>query len=47
MAGVSRVSPYIGTRPTELTTISVIQAERGTVGNQAAVGLRRSLGLIY
>ena len=36
MAGIITVSPYIGIRPTELTTISVIQAERQIAANDAA-----------
>ena len=54
MAGIITVSPYIGIRPTELITISVIQADLEMVAGEeeddvdgAIVGLgRSSLGFI-
>ena len=48
MAGIITVSPYIGIRPTELITTSVIQAEREMAGEDdgAVVGLCRLLELI-
>jgi len=51
MAGIITVSPYIGIRPTELITISVIQADLEMVAGEdddgAVVGLgRSSLGFI-
>jgi hypothetical protein len=56
MAGIITVSPYIGIRPTELITMSVIQAELEMVAGEeeeeedgAIVGLglgRSSLGFI-
>ena len=51
MAGIITVSPYIGIRPTELITISVIQAHLEMVAGEdddgAIVGLgRSSLGFI-
>jgi len=48
MAGIITVSPYIGIRPTELITKSVIQAEREMAGEDdgAVVGLCRLLELI-
>jgi hypothetical protein len=55
MAGIITVSPYIGIRPTELITISVIQAELEMVAGDdddddddgAIMGLgRSSLGFI-
>jgi len=46
MAGIITVSPYIGIRPTELKTISIIQAEREMAGDDDCVGLCRLLELI-
>ena len=48
MAGIITVSPYIGIRPTELKTISIIQAEREMAGDDdgSVVGLCRLLELI-
>ena len=52
MADIITVSPYIGIRPTELITISVIQADLEMVAGEddddgAIVGLgRSSLGFI-
>ncbi|MDQ6865851.1 MAG: hypothetical protein M3044_18740 [Thermoproteota archaeon] len=48
MAGIITVSPYIGIRPTELITKSVIQAEREMAGEDdgAVVVLCRLLELI-
>jgi uncharacterized protein YggT (Ycf19 family) len=48
MAGIITVSPYIGIRPTELITTSVIQAEPEMAGEAdgAVVGLCRLLELI-
>ena len=48
MAGIITVSPYIGIRPTELKTISVIHAEREMAGDDdgPVVDLCRLLELI-